>query len=168
MDITGGATLSACRRYRYALWRSWEPQAGNDPGIVMFVCLNPSTADETSDDPTIRRCIAFARSWGFHGLCVANLFAFRATRPAELLAQADPVGTDNDRHLRKAAAAAAVVVAAWGVHGVHMGRGAAVRAMLPTLHTLRLTRDGHPGHPLYLPRTLEPVRWTQRGGEFPR
>ena len=151
------ALLSPCRRYRYALWRRW----GEGPP-AMFIGLNPSTADETADDPTIRRCIAFARSWGHGALCMANLFAYRATRPADMLAQDDPVGPENDAHLQKLAAEAGVVVAAWGVHGTHRGRHNVVRAMLPALHYLRLTKDGHPGHPLYLPASLRPVAWVRR------
>lgn len=155
MSMERSADLSSCRTYRYALWRIW----GGTAGYAMFVGLNPSTADETEDDPTIRRCIAFARSWGYSGLCMTNLFAFRATQPADMRAAADPVGPDNDDWLRDAGSAAAVVVAAWGCHGVHQGRDAIVRALLPRLHYLRLTKDGHPGHPLYLPKTLRPVPW---------
>jgi len=152
--VERGAHLSSCRAYRYALWRRWDcgPHA-------MFVGLNPSTADETADDPTIRRCIAFARAWGYGGLCMTNLFAYRATQPADMLTQDDPVGPDNDAHLRQSASEAGVVVAAWGTHGTHGGRHKAVRAMLPGLHYLRLTKDGHPGHPLYLPASLRPVAW---------
>jgi hypothetical protein len=141
--------------YRYELWRSW--MGGN--GYAMFIGLNPSTADETEDDPTIRRCAAFAKAWGYSSLCMANLFAFRATQPEAMKVVLDPVGPDNDDHLQRCAEKAGVVVAAWGTHGVHRGRNAQVRKMLPVLHALRLTKDGHPGHPLYLPKTLEPVIW---------
>lgn len=104
-----GAEFSPCRRYRYGLYRGW--QLGT--GFAMFVGLNPSTADETADDPTIRRCIAFARAWGYGALFMANLFAYRATNPTEMLAQADPVGPENDATLARLAAQADVVVAAW-------------------------------------------------------
>jgi hypothetical protein len=150
-----GAEFSPCRRYRYALMRMWNPGTG----CAMFVGLNPSTADENVDDPTIRRCIAFSKAWGFGGLLMTNLFAYRATQPADMLAQDDPVGPDNDASLRRLAAKAGVVVAAWGTHGTHGGRHRAVRDMLPGLHYLRLTKDGHPGHPLYLPASLRPVAW---------
>ena len=150
------AQLSPCRRYRYTLWRRW----GNGP-YAMFVGLNPSTADETVDDPTIRRCIAFSRAWGYDALCMANLFAYRATKPADMLKQDDPIGPDNDAHLRQLAADAGVVVAAWGTHGTHGGRHRAVRKMLPALHYLRLTKNGHPGHPLYLPASLLPAAWAE-------
>jgi hypothetical protein len=127
----------------------------------MFVCLNPSTADEREDDPTLRRCVGFAQAWGFPALCMTNLFAYRATEPAQMRAQADPVGERNDWYLRTTAATADIVIAAWGVHGAHVGRADAVRAMLPKLHYLRLTKSGHPGHPLYLPKTLRPVEWRE-------
>jgi hypothetical protein len=149
-----GAYISACGRYRYSLWRQWAPGPR-----VMFVGLNPSTADATLDDPTIRRCIGFARAWGYCGLVMTNLFAWRSTDPRGMLAADDPVGADNDRVLLNAHAKAAVTIASWGAHGTHGGRHNAVRAMLPRLHYLRLTKDGHPGHPLYLPASLRPVAW---------
>lgn len=157
--MSTGATLSACRTYRYDLWREWIGGAG----YAMFVGLNPSTADETLDDPTIRRCIGFAKVWGFAGLCMTNLFAFRATQPKDMLAAADPIGPDNDDALRGAAKGAGIVVAAWGGQGGFMGRDRQVRAMLPDLHYLRLTKDGHPGHPLYLPASLRPQPWVLTG-----
>lgn len=149
------ATFSACRTYRYALWRRW-----GRGDYVMFIGLNPSTADETNDDPTIRRCIGFARAWGYGALCMANLFAFRATQPADMKRAADPVGAENDHVLRQLADQAGVVVAAWGAHGTYKGRDQSVRLLVPDLHYLRLTKDGHPGHPLYLPADLKPQRWS--------
>lgn len=151
-----GADFSPCRRYRYCLHRLWR----EGMGYVAFVGLNPSTADETENDPTIRRCIAFAQAWGFGGMCMLNLFAYRATQPADMLAQADPVGPENDAYLLRMSLTADVMVAAWGVNGMHFGRDAEVRRLIPTrLHCLRLTKDGHPGHPLYLPKTLRLVPW---------
>lgn len=150
------ATLSACRTYRYALWRRWGPG-----DYAMFIGLNPSTADETNDDPTIRRCIAFARAWGYGALCMANLFAYRATDPAVMKKAAEPVGWENDHTLTTLAAGAGVVVAAWGAHGTYKGRDKSVRLLVPKLHFLRLTKDGHPGHPLYLPASLKPQPWVQ-------
>lgn len=157
------ATLTPCRRYRYSLWRNWRGLLPDAKGYALFIGLNPSTADETNDDPTIRRCIAFARAWGYEALCMANLFAYRATDPADMLTQADPVGADNDRMLLELAAGAGVVVAAWGVHGGHRGRAAEVQKLLPRLHYLKLTKGGHPSHPLYLPKTLSPVAWLPAG-----
>lgn len=154
MDITQStATFSPCRTYRYSLWRHWGPREG---GYAMFVGLNPSTADETLDDPTIRRCIGFAKAWGYSGLCMTNLFAFRATDPEKMRSVEDPVGPENDAVLQQLAKDARVVVAAWGTHGAHRGRADQVLAMLPNLHYLRLTKAGFPGHPLYLPQSLTP------------
>jgi len=149
-----GAILSACREYRYALWRQW-----NSGPIAMFIGVNPSTADETQDDPTIRRCVEFAKSWGCGTLYMGNLFAYRATLPSVMRAHPNPVGPFNDDHLKSLAKSARVVVAAWGTNGSHKGRDKEVRAILPKLSYLRLTKDGHPSHPLYLPKDLKPVAW---------
>ena len=150
------AILSPCRKYRYSLTREWGTGLA-----VLFVGLNPSTADETNDDPTIRRCIAFAREWGYARLHMANLFAFRATEPHDMMNASDPIGPENDKHLLTLANDSILTVAAWGVHGTYGGRHAKVRRMLLRLHYLRLTKYGHPGHPLYLPKTLRPVEWKQ-------
>ena len=151
--MKGKTVFSPCRAYRYTLWREW---IGGE-GYAMFVGLNPSTADETQDDPTIRRCIAFAKAWGYAGLCMTNLFAFRATAPKVMKAAADPVGPENDRYLLALASRAGVVVAAWGANGTHLGRSSEVLKLLPKLQCLSLTKDGHPGHPLYLRKTLTPI-----------
>ncbi|ASK33446.1 DUF1643 domain-containing protein [Alloalcanivorax mobilis] len=150
--LVRGANFSRCRRYRYALWRRWAD--GED--YVLLVALNPSTADHRRDDPTIRRCIGYARDWGYSGLCVANLFAYRATYPQDLLSAADPIGPRNDHWLRKLAGGASLVVAGWGNHGRHLDRAARVRALLPDPHCLRLNGSGEPAHPLYLPKRLRP------------
>jgi hypothetical protein len=148
------AVLSNCGSYRYTLTRKWS---GSRPALT-FIMLNPSTADGTLDDPTIRRCIGFARARGFGGIQVLNLFAFRATDPRHMMAAHDPVGPNNDGHiiaaLTEAAAASSPVIAAWGVHGTHNGREADVRKLsmecgVP-LMCLGLTKGGHPRHPLYV------------------
>jgi hypothetical protein len=155
-----GAELSACGTYRYTLWRVW----GAGP-IVNFVMLNPSTADATADDPTIRRCIDYARRWGFAELVVTNLFAYRATDPRELPKVADPVGPENDRHLLAQARAADRVVCAWGNNGKKASprRAAEVCALLRSagavLHALKITGAGCPQHPLYLSAELVPEVW---------
>ena len=125
----------------------------------MFVGLNPSTADETLDDPTIRRCARFARDFGCGGLCMTNLFAFRATRPHDMMIEGDPIGPDNDRWLLECAKRATLIVAAWGVHGAFRGRGVAVRALLPRLRHLGLTQAGQPRHPVYVPAASRPMAW---------
>lgn len=158
-QLRRAARFSRCGRYRYLLTRDWD-DTDAAAGRVLIIGLNPSAADAERDDPTIRRCIGFARDWGFAGLIVANLFAWRASDPRDLRVAADPVGPRNDLHLRAAARQARLVVAAWGVHGRHRGRDRRVRALLPELHCLRLTRDGDPAHPLYLPAGLQPQRWS--------
>lgn len=149
------AALSQCRTYRYALWRVWDETRP----LTLFIGLNPSTADETSDDPTIRRCIGFARDWGYGGVCVANLFAYRATYPADLKAAPDPVGPENDRWLRRLAGEAELVVAAWGNDGAHMGRSLIVADLLPGMKCLKTNRSGEPAHPLYQPGSARPLEW---------
>ena len=151
--IQSTATFSPCRQYRYSLWRQWgEPSQG----YAMFIGLNPSTADETIDDPTIRRCVIFAKDWGYGALCMTNLFAFRATDPAVMKAHPEPVGETNDGTLVKLVSSAGVVVAAWGVDGKHLTRDKEVLTLLPGLQCLALTKEGMPRHPLYLRKELRP------------
>ena len=146
---------SPCRRYRYVLWRLW----GSGARPAMFIGLNPSTADETQDDPTVRRCKAFARSWGCDSLIMTNLFAWRATDPREMKAADQPVGSENDDWLYQLAERAHVRVAAWGVHGLWLERAMQVAAVLPDLECLGRTKDGHPRHPLYLAGTTQLEPW---------
>jgi hypothetical protein len=160
-EQTAGAILSPDRLYRYALWRIWD----HDLPRVNFVMMNPSTADERDDDPTIRRCVGFARAWGYGGVSVTNLFAYRATDPATLKAVADPIGPDNDREIAEEATIAKLVVCAWGEHGTLLGRAERVVSRLRELpgaspHYLKLNKSGSPAHPLYLPGGLQPTPWT--------
>jgi hypothetical protein len=154
-----GAVFSPCETYRYRLWRAWDNAAPR----VVFIGLNPSTADVTTDDPTIRRCVGFAKAWSFGGIEVVNLFAFRATEPKNLKQAADPVGLENDAHLLRVTAAAGRVVAAWGVHGTLHGRAEAVLELLKTagvtITCLARTRAGHPRHPLYAKASLRSRRY---------
>lgn len=157
-----GAAFSGDRMYRYALYRHWGGMFAR--GFVNFIGLNPSTADEAEDDPTIRRCMAYAKKWGFAGLSMTNLFAFRETEPALMKAfHGDPIGPENDFLLLEHARKADLVVGAWGTDGEFMDRGHRVTRMLYEagiqLCALRTTKDGHPGHPLYLPGNLNPVPW---------
>lgn len=152
------AEFSDDRVYRYALRR------GDMTKPVMFLMLNPSTADETADDPTIRRCMGYARAWGYSGLIVGNIFAFRATDPKVMVASENPTGPDNDSWIiRLAREANGNVVCAWGYHGYFRGRGGNVRQLLirngiqPT--ALHITNTGEPGHPLYLSKELVPRVW---------
>jgi hypothetical protein len=153
------AIFSPDRVWRYQLRRVWDPQLPP----VAFVGLNPSTADETHDDPTVRRCIGFARRWGYGSLIMANAFAFRATDPREMMDAADPVGPDNDLHLRAIAAEAPLVVAAWGAHGVFHGRSAQLTVLLGEVSALGLTKGGEPRHPLYVRGDVQRIAY---GGEM--
>lgn len=154
-EMDGGAVFSTCRKYRYSLWRVWD----RDLPAVCVIGVNPSTADEKINDPTIRRCIQFAKDWGYGSLFMANLFAYRATDPADMRLVFDPVGRDNDRAIKRLAYECKLTVAAWGVNGTHRDRHADVRAMVKKLHHLGLTKDGHPKHPLYLKATTKPTLW---------
>lgn len=148
------AILSACGAYRYRLERSWN----DDLPAVAFIMLNPSTADALQDDPTIRRCIGFAKSWGFGSLIVGNLFALRSTSPAALYYNPFPIGPDNNAHLREIAIRASLVVCAWGNHGLFQERGRYVAEMLNhgNLAALKVTGKGQPGHPLYVAAATQP------------
>lgn len=154
------ATISECGTYRYRLGRVWDECLPT----VVFVMLNPSTADADLDDPTIRRCCGFAKAWGYGGIEVVNLFGLRATNPDELRRHPDPIGHLGTPAIGDAVIGAPLVVAAWGTHGALYGRGAKVRRLIGewggTLHHLGLTKDGHPRHPLYLRGDTEPTRWT--------
>lgn len=145
-SLDRGAVLSPCERYRYQLTRTWDERLP----AVAFVGLNPSTADANIDDPTVRRCVGFARDWGFGALILVNLFALRSTDPSRLYTAREPIGPENDRWLSLAGCNAEIVVAAWGVHGDLHGRGREIRSFFPTLMCLGRTREGHPRHPLYL------------------
>lgn len=147
------AVLSECRKYRFALWRIWD----ESKPYAMIIGLNLSTADETEDDPTVKRCIEFARSWGYGGLCMANLFAFRATMPTDMFTASDPIGVENDKWLIKLAKSAGVVVAAWGNNGTYLSRSKEVIQLIPDLHCLKMNKTGEPAHPLYLKATLRPT-----------
>lgn len=145
------ADFSECGRYRYSLERKWA-----DGPQVLFVMFNPSTASHTEDDPTIGRCISFAKTWGFGSLKVGNLFAFKTPYPVELFREDNPVGEENDRLLADLSKSADLTVAAWGNNGKFMGRGNAVLAGLKNPHFLKMTKKGEPWHPLYLPRDAKP------------
>jgi hypothetical protein len=152
------AILSDCGRYRYELRRTW-----GDGGPVNFIMLNPSTADDTADDPTIRKCVGFARRWGFGGIIVTNLFAWRSTDPKGVGTKPEHGGPENLWHVVAAAREARRVVCAWGAQPKV---GACVLFTMTVLREAGITpyrigpptKDGHPSHPLMLAysRPLEP------------
>jgi hypothetical protein len=176
------AIFDESRVYRYLLRR--PDLGGGRPGlglslggVVLFVPLNPSKADERVDDPSVRRMIGFARGWGFRMLEVANIFALRTTNPLELYEHPDPIGPENDDHIRAAVDRAGIVVCAWGNHGEFMDRGAAVLQLIRQgidpwlIRCLGVNMSGQPRHPLYVaaatgpvtyPRTAPPIN-TQSG-----
>lgn len=158
-----GAVFSACGRYRYVLWRHW----GGAPLSVAFLLLNPSTADAEKDDPTIRRCIRFAKRWGYGGLRIVNLFAWRSTDPRVLPGLKHPHSEPgapqrNDEAIFKALAETSFTVCAWGVWGSEHGADVRMLALLretwkPKLRCLGKNSDGSPKHPLYLPLATVPI-----------
>ncbi len=147
--------------YRYSLTRPWDETGPVGGWRIAWVMLNPSTADATLDDPTIRRCIAFSQAWGFRSLIVVNLFALRATDPREIRKHPDPVGRFNNHHIVEAMENSNKTVCAWGAGGDYMDRPDEIRHLIPMnqLFHLGLTKDGHPKHPLYLPSNTELQRW---------
>ena len=144
--------ISRCESYRYCLWREWEDRS---PRYVAFIGLNPSTADAVNDDPTIRRCIGFATRWGYSSMCMINLFAFRATKPADLRKSEDPIGSANDDFLRELSKSADLVVSCWGNHGSILGRQQNVVRFIGISCCLGVTNQGQPKHPLYVPYETE-------------
>jgi hypothetical protein len=123
----------------------------------MFIGLNPSTADEITDDPTLTRCINYAKSWGYGGVCMVNLFAYRATAPSDMKAASDPIGSENNKWIKNLANEAGLVVAAWGNDGSYLGRSRQVRRIIPDLSCLKINKSGEPAHPLYQAAKLKPV-----------
>lgn len=157
-----GAILSDCGQYRYHLWRIWDDCLP----VMVFVMQNPSTADATEDDPTIRRCIGFARREGFGGISVRNVFALRATDERELLVHPDPFGPENEQHLLAARNCSMLtrLVVAWGerLGGKrlrHHYQHAANCLIIQKPYCLGVNRSGEPKHPLYLRADAELVPW---------
>lgn len=155
--IERSATFSACRTYRYTLSRVWDPKGS----ICVFVGLNPSTADESVDDPTIRRCINFAQDWGHGRLVMLNAYAFRATNPVIMKAQREPVGLDNYAEIVDWCGRAEIIVAAWGNNIDPLHERRVLNAIDRPVHCLRITKKQHPEHPLYMPKDTRPLLfWT--------
>ena len=160
IPIERTALFSECGLYRYRLMRRWS-----DAPMVLFIMLNPSTADGEVDDPTIRRCMNYALSWGYGGIWVGNLFAYRATNPKWLLRPSDPVGPENAHHLAYMDSASEIIVCAWGSHAfvdrfksarLYPGGYKPLAPLTKPLHYLEVAKSGHPKHPLYLKASLRP------------
>jgi len=158
-DADSVAVYSDCEAYRYALTRVWDPSGPK----ALFVMLNPSTATEMQNDPTVERCERRARALGFGAFRVCNIFALRQTDPKLMRAHPEPVGPDNDAAILDGCAWADRIVCAWGAHGEHLNRGPDVedlmRATGATLLALGITRQGHPRHPLYVSYAARPMPW---------
>lgn len=158
-----GAVYSECERYRYRLWRNWDHEK---PRLCM-VMLNPSTATELQNDPTVERCQRRAIEYDCGAVEVVNIFAFRSTDPKALYNPLlNPVGEDNNDCILEATSLADIVLCAWGTHGAYRGRGHEVESMLrfydgskDKLHVLGLNHDGSPKHPLYVGYDKKPVKW---------
>lgn len=167
VSIIDGATgrwaeYSEDRVYRYALGIPF-----NVPGKpCVFLLLNPSTATESQDDPTVRRCWGFAMRWGFAGAVILNLFAFRATLPADMRNAFDPIGPDNDAAIRRLVPTGGALICAWGVFGRYRDRDVSVLLSLDEIgaqtECLGLTKAGDPRHPLYLKSDAVRLRFVGR------
>ncbi|MFT4716891.1 MAG: hypothetical protein ACI932_002079 [Paracoccaceae bacterium] len=159
-DAASVAVYSDCESYRYSLTRVWDDTSKR----VLFVMLNPSTATEIQNDPTVERCERRARTLGFGGFRVCNIFAWRATDPRNMRVQDDPVGPQNDAVILEGCNWADAIVCAWGTHGEHRARGPEVERLmretnLPLMH-LGLSKARHPKHPLYIAYAVKPAVWT--------
>jgi len=157
--MKGDAYISGDGKFRYSLSRIWDDTLPT----VTFIGLNPSTADEKEDDPTITTCIAYAKRWRNGGLFVANLFAFRDTHQQQIWNEPDPIGPENNTWLVNLASKSSLVVAAWGNDGWRLGRSAVVCRLLPSLHCLKINKSGEPHHPLYLSPAITPQPYNRHG-----
>ena len=158
--LKSGATFSPDKKYRYKLWRIWDSTKPK----CSFIMLNPSTADEIVLDPTVRRCMDFARLWGYGSLTVGNIFALRSTDPKELYKSEDPIGTGNDEALLDIVKNSDIAITAWGTHGAFTKRGTKVINMLipdyaEKMAFLERTANGEPMHPLYQPKSVVPIKY---------
>ena len=169
-SIPTGAIFSPCRRYRYVLLRNWD----SSRPTLLFIGLNPSTADETVNDPTMRRCLGFANAWGYGGMIVTNVFGYRATKPTDLREAKDPIGPECDRWiatlcdyvmLQDGTAHGKDVILFWGNHGKLLGRDRTIlpliQSIVPHPHCLAITKQNQPSHLLYLRKSLKPIPYIE-------
>jgi len=161
-----GAIFGDGRRFRYALWRRWKNSPKNLDALL-FIGLNPSTANGTKDDPTVVRMINFAKSWGFGGLFVGNLFSIVSADPAVLLTDTSKelYGGPNDAAIKQMRNLCSLVVVGWGEFGKRVGyRPAAVLDLVgEPVYCIKLNRSGEPSHPLYLPGNSKLIRYYRKG-----
>jgi len=152
-EIIRSAELSDCRNYRYSLSRVWD----ESKPYVLFIGLNPSTADESEDDPTIRKCINYAKIWGYGGLKMANLFAYRATLPSDLKKSENPTGLENNSYIRELSSKAGITIIAWSNDGAYLNRDKEVLKLISNPMCLKINKSGQPSHPLYQKNNLQPI-----------
>lgn len=152
--MIAGAEFSDDRKYRYALWRVWD----KSKPLVMFIGLNPSTANEIDPDPTITRVKTFAEDWGYGGFYMMNLFGIISSTPKILLSDPDPLG-ENDKWLWKIAGQCERIVFAWGVFKQARARAEEMKKRFPSAYCLKKTKEGHPWHPLYVAKSTKPIKY---------
>ncbi|WP_276979211.1 DUF1643 domain-containing protein [Flavobacterium filum] len=152
-----GAEFSEDRKYRFALWRTW---GHTDKGKVMFIGLNPSTANEQLNDPTIKRCINFAKSWGYGGMFMLNLYAYVSTDPKKLVLDENIL--KNNENLLEYSKKSDIVVFAWGCFKSHKKRMKEVESMFPDAYCINKSKDGFPCHPLFQKGDLKPIRYGEK------
>lgn len=150
MWYKSGAQFNEDRTKRYLLWRIWD----DEKPLLMMVCLNPSTANEVENDNTVTRCINFAKSHSYGGLYLGNLFPIRSTDPSLLYDLADPRDDCNDKILIETRMMVDFCIIAWGNHGLINGHGKKMAELLAPVKCFRITKQGMPQHPLYLPKNI--------------
>ncbi len=150
------AIISSDDKYRYVLSRIWDESKSK----VMIIGLNPSTADASQNDPTIRKCIKYAKSWGYGGIYMLNLFAFRTSKPKVMFSADEPIGVENDQYLMDYSLKCDKVVCAWGNDGNYKNRSSEIKSKLSNLYYLARNKSGEPSHPLYLKSELTPARFS--------
>ncbi len=153
LEEISGATLSKCRKYRYVLWRKWNKSLPT----IMFIGLNPSTANEHENDPTILKCINYSKNWGFGGFYITNLFAYRTFSPAILKKNNSPVGQKNNYWILKTSKLTKKTIACWGDHGTFQDRDVQVKKLISQLYCININKTGQPSHPLYQKSNLKPI-----------
>lgn len=146
------ALLSEDRMYRYGLSRVWD----KSKPYALFIGLNPSTADENKDDPTIKKCVDYVLKWGYGGLKMTNLFAYRATLPSDLRKAKEPIGVDNDKYIKELSKSAAITIVAWSNDGSYLDRDKEVLRLIKNPMCLNINKSGQPSHPLYQKKELQP------------
>lgn len=149
-----GAIFSDCRKYRYDLWRVWD----KSKSCVVFIGLNPSTANEIENSPTLNKCVAYAKRFEFGGLHMINLFAYIATNPKDMLIADDPIGIDNNRWISQICNNRDTI-AVWSNHGKHRNRDVDVKKLIANLKCLKINKNGTPAHPLYLSKDIIPIKY---------